>query len=110
MLTSLYVFDIYKEIASIDPSRIAAGVITGIGFLGAGTIIRDREGVKGLTITDVRKAGSENPGREEYVWLSNDPRIAAKLKDGEKLKAGETVLTDDIAKQLTEAGATVEIK
>ena len=49
MLTSLYVFDIYKEIASIDPSRIAAGVITGIGFLGAGTIIRDREGVKGLT-------------------------------------------------------------
>ena len=49
MLTSLYVFDIYKGIANLDPSRIAAGVITGIGFLGAGTIIRDREGVKGLT-------------------------------------------------------------
>lgn len=29
--------------------RIAAGVITGIGFLGAGTIIRDNEGVRGLT-------------------------------------------------------------
>jgi putative Mg2+ transporter-C (MgtC) family protein len=49
MLTSLYVFDIYKNKASLDPSRIAAGVITGIGFLGAGTIIREREGVKGLT-------------------------------------------------------------
>ncbi|OQB09026.1 MAG: putative Mg(2+) transport ATPase [Candidatus Omnitrophica bacterium ADurb.Bin205] len=49
MLTSLYVFDIYKEAANLDPSRIAAGVITGIGFLGAGTIIRDREGVRGLT-------------------------------------------------------------
>ncbi|MDD3087217.1 MAG: MgtC/SapB family protein [Candidatus Omnitrophica bacterium] len=49
MLTSLYVFDIYKEITKLDPSRIAAGVITGIGFLGAGTIIRDREGVRGLT-------------------------------------------------------------
>ena len=49
MLTSLYVFDIYKGVANLDPSRIAAGVITGIGFLGAGTIIRDREGVKGLT-------------------------------------------------------------
>ncbi|TRZ94047.1 MgtC/SapB family protein [bacterium] len=49
MLTSLYVFDIYKNTVSLDPSRIAAGVITGIGFLGAGTIIRDREGVKGLT-------------------------------------------------------------
>ncbi|MGD0335976.1 MAG: MgtC/SapB family protein [Candidatus Omnitrophota bacterium] len=49
MLTSLYVFDIYKNVASLDPARIAAGVITGIGFLGAGTIIRDRGGVKGLT-------------------------------------------------------------
>ena len=49
MLTSLYVFDIYNNIVALDPARIAAGVITGIGFLGAGTIIREREGVKGLT-------------------------------------------------------------
>ncbi|MFA5276107.1 MAG: MgtC/SapB family protein [Candidatus Omnitrophota bacterium] len=49
MLTSLYVFDIYKDVAKLDPARIAAGVITGIGFLGAGTIIRDNEGVRGLT-------------------------------------------------------------
>ncbi len=49
MLTSLYVFDIYKELTHVDPARIAAGVITSIGFLGAGTIIREKEGVKGLT-------------------------------------------------------------
>ncbi|MDD5281716.1 MAG: MgtC/SapB family protein [Candidatus Omnitrophica bacterium] len=49
MLTSLYVFDIYKDKVSLDPARIAAGVITGIGFLGAGTIIREPERVKGLT-------------------------------------------------------------
>jgi putative Mg2+ transporter-C (MgtC) family protein len=49
MLTSLYIFDIYSSKVSLDPTRIAAGVITGIGFLGAGTIIREREGVKGLT-------------------------------------------------------------
>jgi putative Mg2+ transporter-C (MgtC) family protein len=49
MLTSLYVFDIYKDKVPLDPGRIAAGVITGIGFLGAGTILREREGVKGLT-------------------------------------------------------------
>ncbi len=49
MLTSLYIFDIYKEITQLDPARIAAGVITGIGFLGAGTIIREKEGVRGLT-------------------------------------------------------------
>ena len=33
----------------IDPGRIAAGVITGIGFLGAGTIIRVGDWVRGLT-------------------------------------------------------------
>ncbi len=49
MLTSLYVFDIYKDIATLDPARIAAGIITGIGFLGAGAIIRSGEAVKGLT-------------------------------------------------------------
>ena len=49
MLTSLYVFDIYKDAVSMDPARIAAGVITGIGFLGAGTIIREPSGVRGLT-------------------------------------------------------------
>ncbi|MFH1889058.1 MAG: MgtC/SapB family protein [Candidatus Omnitrophota bacterium] len=49
MLTSLYIFAIYKNETPLDPGRIAAGVITGIGFLGAGTIIREREGIKGLT-------------------------------------------------------------
>ncbi|MGD9014916.1 MAG: MgtC/SapB family protein [Candidatus Omnitrophota bacterium] len=49
MLTSLYVFDIYRDSASVDPARIAAGVITGIGFLGAGAIIRSGEAVRGLT-------------------------------------------------------------
>ncbi|MDD5044687.1 MAG: MgtC/SapB family protein [Candidatus Omnitrophica bacterium] len=49
MLTSLYIFDIYKDKSSLDPARIAAGVITGIGFLGAGAIIRSGEAVKGLT-------------------------------------------------------------
>jgi putative Mg2+ transporter-C (MgtC) family protein len=49
MLTSLYVFDIYKGQVALDPVRIAAGVVTGIGFLGAGTIIRETDGVRGLT-------------------------------------------------------------
>ena len=49
MLTSLYVFDIYKGMVPLDPTRIAAGVITGIGFLGAGAIIRESNEVKGLT-------------------------------------------------------------
>jgi len=34
MLTSIHIFDIYISKVPIDPARIAAGVITGIGFLG----------------------------------------------------------------------------
>ncbi len=32
-----------------DPSRVAAQIVTGIGFLGGGAILRTREGVQGLT-------------------------------------------------------------
>lgn len=35
--------------ASLDVSRMSAAVITGIGFLGAGTILREGFSVKGLT-------------------------------------------------------------
>jgi putative Mg2+ transporter-C (MgtC) family protein len=42
-------FDIYKGIAGVDPARIAAQVVSGIGFLGAGTIIRSRVSIHGLT-------------------------------------------------------------
>jgi len=42
-------FDVYKGAAALDPARIAAGVVTGIGFLGAGTIIRFGASVRGLT-------------------------------------------------------------
>jgi putative Mg2+ transporter-C (MgtC) family protein len=33
----------------IDPGRIAAQVVTGIGFLGAGTILQQRGSIRGLT-------------------------------------------------------------
>ncbi len=49
MLTSIHIFEIYKGVASVDPSRIAAQVVSGIGFLGAGTILRFRASVRGLT-------------------------------------------------------------
>jgi putative Mg2+ transporter-C (MgtC) family protein len=34
---------------NVDPARIAYGVMTGIGFLGAGTIIHNKGSVRGLT-------------------------------------------------------------
>lgn len=32
-----------------DPTRVAAQIVTGIGFLGAGAIMRTGEGIRGLT-------------------------------------------------------------
>ena len=47
MMTNQYICTIYP---SVDPSRMGAQVVSGIGFLGAGTIIvTGRNRVKGLT-------------------------------------------------------------
>ncbi len=48
-LTSLYLFEIYKYQTTFDPTRMITGVVTGIGFLCGGTIIRAGSQVRGLT-------------------------------------------------------------
>ena len=49
MLVSVDIYEVYRNIAPVDPSRIAAQVVSGIGFLGAGAIIRSPKGISGLT-------------------------------------------------------------
>lgn len=49
MLISIYVPQEYLGLKNGDPGRIAAQVISGIGFLGAGAIIQMKGSVKGLT-------------------------------------------------------------
>lgn len=49
MLVSMEMYEIYKGEVSVDPSRIAAQVVSGIGFIGAGAIIRSGASVKGIT-------------------------------------------------------------
>lgn len=51
MVLSLYGFDDFIGISGVqrDPSRIAAQVVSGIGFIGAGCIIFQKNAVKGLT-------------------------------------------------------------
>ena len=49
MLTSMHIFDIYYAKVPVDPARIAAGVVTGIGFLGAGAIVHFKSSIRGLT-------------------------------------------------------------
>lgn len=49
MLLSIYVPQVYMGLKNGDPGRIAAQVITGIGLLGGGAMIRAKGSVKGLT-------------------------------------------------------------
>ncbi|WP_188694879.1 MgtC/SapB family protein [Pullulanibacillus camelliae] len=50
MIISKYGFtDVLGQNITLDPSRIAAQVVSGIGFLGAGTILVQRQSVRGLT-------------------------------------------------------------
>jgi putative Mg2+ transporter-C (MgtC) family protein len=49
VLTSLSIFETYKDVTTVDPTRMITGIVTGIGFLCAGTIIRGSSSVKGLT-------------------------------------------------------------
>lgn len=49
MLTSVYVGKKYAGQMNVDITRMSGQVISGIGFLGAGTILREGFSVKGLT-------------------------------------------------------------
>ena len=50
MITGEMIFGLYLPLgASPDPARMAAQVIAGVGFLGAGTILREGSSIRGLT-------------------------------------------------------------
>jgi putative Mg2+ transporter-C (MgtC) family protein len=49
MIVSLEIHHMFRGDGPADPGRIAAQVVSGIGFLGAGAIIRSPEGIYGLT-------------------------------------------------------------
>lgn len=49
MILSIYIPQEYLGLKNGDPGRIAAQVLTGIGFLGAGAIMQTKGSVRGLT-------------------------------------------------------------
>ncbi len=49
MITSVNIAGISGNLGPVDPSRIASNVVTGVGFLGAGAIIRYGTSIRGLT-------------------------------------------------------------
>ncbi|GII57091.1 putative magnesium transport MgtC family protein [Planotetraspora thailandica] len=65
MLVSKYGFtDVLGDHVVLDPSRVAAQIVSGIGFLGAGLIFVRRDAVRGLTTAAV-------------VWLTAAVGMAA---------------------------------
>lgn len=56
-----------------DPGRIAAQIVTGVGFIGAGSILRDGNKVSGITTAAnvwLVAAIGMAIGYEEYVWAA----------------------------------------
>ena len=49
MLTGVYLSEVWGGKGGVDPTRLAAQVVSGVGFLGAGTIIQFRDSIRGLT-------------------------------------------------------------
>ncbi len=49
MIISIYIPQVYMGLKNGDPGRIAAQVVSGVGFLGAGAIIQMKGSVRGLT-------------------------------------------------------------
>ena len=49
MGSALFTIISITAFTNTDPTKILAGIVTGIGFLGAGTIFRAEDHVKGLT-------------------------------------------------------------
>lgn len=49
MVLSIKIYASVQGMTNADPARLAAQVVSGIGFLGAGSIIKDGPNVKGLT-------------------------------------------------------------
>lgn len=54
MSVSLYFFQAYGALSAntavrVDPARVAAQIVVGIGFLGGGAIIREKGSIRGLT-------------------------------------------------------------
>ena len=48
-LASIYICQTNPDLHNGDPGRIAAQILTGIGFIGAGLIIKTNDGVAGIT-------------------------------------------------------------
>lgn len=118
MLTSNYVFETYEGLTSFDPTRLGAQVISGIGFLGAGTILREGFSVKGLTTAASLWAvscigiavgagyytGAIVTTLVIYITLNSLKRVTAKSNPAKNIY----IEADNLTKQAADIGAIVK--
>ena len=67
------VMSIIMGAAGGDPGRIAAQIVTGVGFIGAGSILRDGNKISGLTTAAnvwLVAAIGMAIGYEQYIWAA----------------------------------------
>ena len=76
-----------SELVRLDPTRMAQGIMTGIGFLGAGVIIKEGLSVRGMDTDGVR--------RHSMIIRSTDRTSAERLY--ETLEKTESVVEFRIA-------------
>lgn len=82
-----------------DPGRVAAQVVTGVGFLGAGAILHESGGIQGLTTAATVWATAAiglAVGVGMFVMsLETTVLMVVFLRFGPRLRAGQGTLQDD---------------
>jgi putative Mg2+ transporter-C (MgtC) family protein len=132
-LVSAFGFDAFLELSPeeirFDPSRVAAQIVTGIGFLGAGAIIRYGMTVRGLTtaaslwvvaaiglavaVGEFTAAGVATGITVLSLWLLRRvrPRIARGLKPGHEeylLEADRHMDLAEVIRRLVDARMRID--
>lgn len=121
MITNMELVTIMASTAEVQPGRFGAAVISGIGFLGAGTIIREGSSVKGLTTAASLWATAcigltlgtglyiVAFGATAFVFLTLDvfPKIERKISKSKKFSSIAITVSDEIG-QLSKISKVLE--
>ena len=102
MVVSKYGFSdvLAVDLVRLDPSRLAAQVVSGIGFIGAGLVFVRRNQVRGLTTAASIWGSGRAPiearsGRRSAQWSAYPPPVAGcrtRRRSRQRLKRGRVML------------------
>ena len=83
-LFTLMSYELAAEVEGADPGRVAAQIVTGIGFIGAGAIMRRENGIHGLTTAatvwvNAALGVAVGAGRYHLAWIGAAVTLGALL-------------------------------